>query len=296
MAKKKTVKQRYENQYKTVEKRIKKLQKEGFIFDERKLPSKRKSATTEGLNYLKKFTEKYLKNMPSTKYKERSGKITTGARGEELQASERSRKGARTRQERQYERSRVFQRDMQRWLNLKRMEENAGEISTQEIKESELDRAITTGTSNIYYEVDEFGRVIDRETGLLVYNALPRYITDKEGSIIDTETGEVVYNPEDGDIAIGAFNDILDDFIRYGGEITSQRAESIRELLLDSKSNDSYALGRRLSGVGVDRMSQLISKLTYEDDDQSDASLVELGMLIRGTPFSQEEIIQYFGE
>lgn len=296
MAKKKTVKQRYENQYKTVEKRIKKLQKEGFIFDERKLPKKRKSATTEGLDYLKKFTEKYLKNMPSTQYKERSGKITTGARGAELQASERGRKGARTRQEREYERSRTFQRDMQRWLNLKRMEENCGEITTEQIKESELDRAITTGASNIYYEVDEFGRVIDRETGKLVYNALPQYITDKEGKVIDTETGEIVYTPEDGDIAIGAFNDILDDFIRYGGEITSQRAESIRELLLDAKSKDRYALGRRLSGVGLDTMGQLVSKIAYESDGQSDAALVELGMLIRGTPFSQEEIIQYFGE
>lgn len=296
MAKNKTVKQRYENQYKTVEKRIKKLQKEGFIFDERKLPKKRKSATTEGLNYLKKFTEKYLKNMPSTQYKERSGKITTGARGEELQASERGRKAARTRQERQYERSRTFQRDMQRWLNLKRMEENAGEITTQEIKESELDRAITTGASNIYYEVDEFGRVIDRETGQLVYNALPQYITDKEGKVIDTETGEIVFTPEDGDIAIGAFNDILDDFIRYGSERTIQRAESIRELLYDSKSRDSYALGRRLSKIKRDDLAQLVSTLTYSDDDQSDAALVELGMLIRGSAFSQEEIIRYFGE
>ena len=296
MAKKKTVKQRYENQYKTVEKRIKKLQNEGFIFDERKLPKKRKSATTEGLNYLKKFTEKYLKNMPSTQYKERSGKITTGARGEELQASERSRKGARTRQERQYERSRTFQRDMERWLNLKRMEENAGEITTEQIKESELDRAITTGASNIYYEVDEFGRVIDRETGKLAYNALPQYITDKEGKVIDTETGEIVYTPEDGEIAIGSFNDILDDFIRYGSERTTQRAESIRELLNVEKSRDSYALGRRLSKIKRDDLAQLVSTLTYSDEDQSDSALVELGMLIRGSAFSQEEIIQYFGE
>lgn len=296
MAKKITVTQRYEDQYKIIEKRIKKLQKEGYIFDEKKLPKKRKRASTKGLKHLQKFTEKHLKNMPSTQYKERSGKITTGARGAEIQASERARKGSRTRKERQYERSRTFQRDMQRWLNLKRAEENTGEISTEDIKKSELDRAITTGTSNIYYEVDEYGRVIDRETGQLAHNALPQYITDKEGSIIDTETGEVVYNPEDGDIAIGAFNDILDDFIRYGSEITSQRAESIRELLYDSKSNDSYALGRRLSGIGIDTMSQLISKIAYEGDDQSDAALVELGMLIRGTPFSQEEIIQYFGE
>jgi len=296
MAKHKTVKQRYENQYKTVEKRIKKLQNEGFIFDERKLPKKRKSATTEGLNYLKKFTEKYLKNMPSTQYKERSGKITTGARGAELQASERGRKGARTKHEREYERSRTFQRDMERWLNLKRMEENAGEITTEQIKESELDRAITTGASNIYYEVDEFGRVIDRETGLLVYNALPQYITDKEGKVIDTETGEIVYTPEDGEIAIGAFNDILDDFIRYGSDRTSQRAESIRELLNVEKSRDSYALGRRLSKIKRDDLAQLVSALTYSDDDQSDASLVELGMLIRGSAFSQEEIISYFGE
>ena len=296
MAKNKTVKQRYENQYKIVEKRIKKLQKEGFIFDERKLPKKRKSATTEGLNYLKKFTEKYLKNMPSTQYKERSGKITTGARGAELQASERGRKGARTRYERQYERSRTFQRDMERWLNLKRMEENAGEITTQQIKESELDRVITTGASNIYYEVDEFGRVIDRETGLLVYNALPQYITDKEGKVIDTETGKIVFTPEDGDIAIGSFNDILDDFIRYGSDRTTQRAESIRELLNVEKSRDSYALGRRLSKIKRDDLAQLVSTLTYSDDDQSDAALVELGMLIRGTPFSQEEIINYFGE
>ena len=296
MAKNKTVKQRYENQYKTVEKRIKKLQNEGFIFDERKLPKKRKSATTEGLNYLKKFTEKYLKNMPSTQYKERSGKITTGARGAELQASERGRKGARTRQEREYEHSRTFQRDMQRWLNLKRMEENAGEISTQEIKESELDRAITTGASNIYYEVDEFGRVIDRETGKMVYNALPQYITDKEGKVIDTETGEIVYTPEDGDIAIGGFNDILDDFIRYGGERTVQRAQTLRELLYDSQSRDRYALGRRLSKIKRDDLAQLVYSLSYSDDDQSDAALVELGMLIRGSAFSQEEIIQYFGE
>lgn len=296
MAKKKTVKQRYENQYKTVEKRIKKLQKEGFIFDERKLPKKRKSATTEGLDYLKKFTEKYLKNMPSTQYKERSGKITTGARGAELQASERGRKGARTRQEREYERSRTFQRDMQRWLNLKRMEENAGEITTEQIKESELDRAITTGASNIYYEVDEFGRVIDRETGLLVYNALPQYITDKEGKVIDTETGEIVYTPEDGEIAIGSFNDILDDFIRYGSDRTTQRAEAIRELLNVEKSRDSYALGRRLSKIKRDDLAQLVSTLTYSDEDQSDSALVELGMLIRGSAFSQEEIIQYFGE
>lgn len=110
-----SVKKEYDKEFRKIVKRIEKLESEGYIFDERFLPRYRKKIDRAAIRHLKKFNEHYLKNLPSTKYRTRTGDITTGARGEEMQRSERAKKGARTRswkrQWREMERIRINQGD-----------------------------------------------------------------------------------------------------------------------------------------------------------------------------------------
>lgn len=93
----------YNRELNKVLNRIMKLRSEGYIIHERNVPKPKpeKKITPSELQRLKKYKESYIKNLRGTKYKTRTGKIVSGAKGEEIQRSEASKKGWRERKERE---------------------------------------------------------------------------------------------------------------------------------------------------------------------------------------------------
>lgn len=89
----------YRKELRKVLNRITKLQSEGYVIHERYIPRPKaeKNITRKEIERLKKYKETYIKNMRSTKYRTREGRMVSGAKGEEIQRSEASKKGWRER-------------------------------------------------------------------------------------------------------------------------------------------------------------------------------------------------------
>lgn len=89
----------YRKELRKVLSRITKLQSEGYVIHERYIPKPKaeKNITRKEIERLKKYKESYIKNMRSTKYRTREGRMVSGAKGEEIQRSEASKKGWRER-------------------------------------------------------------------------------------------------------------------------------------------------------------------------------------------------------
>ena len=89
----------YRRELRKVLNRITKLQSEGYVIHERYIPKPKseKNITRKEIERLKKYKETYIKNMRSTKYRTREGRMVSGAKGEEIQRSEASKKGWRER-------------------------------------------------------------------------------------------------------------------------------------------------------------------------------------------------------
>lgn len=89
----------YRKELRKVLNRITKLQSEGYVIHERYIPKPKaeKNITRKEIERLKKYKESYIKNLRSTKYRTREGRMVSGAKGEEIQRSEASKKGWRER-------------------------------------------------------------------------------------------------------------------------------------------------------------------------------------------------------
>lgn len=83
----------YEKWYTKVEKRIGKLEKEGYTFDPKQLPKELERANKKSVENIKSYTEKKLKNLSKTTYTTEEGEIVSGKEGAKIQASERAKKG-----------------------------------------------------------------------------------------------------------------------------------------------------------------------------------------------------------
>ena len=89
----------YRRELRKVLNRITKLQSEGYMINRRYIPQPKqeKKITRREIERLKKYNETYIKNMRTTKYRTRGGKMVSGAKGEEIQRSEAAKKGWRER-------------------------------------------------------------------------------------------------------------------------------------------------------------------------------------------------------
>ena len=89
----------YRRELRKVLNRIEKLQSEGYVIPSKYIPKHKseKYITKREIERLKKYKETYIKNMRGTKYRTREGKMVSGAKGEEIQRSEASKKGWRER-------------------------------------------------------------------------------------------------------------------------------------------------------------------------------------------------------
>ena len=92
----------YRRELRKVLNRITKLQSEGYVINRRYIPKPKaenasKREIRREIERLKKYKETYIKNMRTTKYRTRDGRMVSGAKGEEIQRSEASKKGWRER-------------------------------------------------------------------------------------------------------------------------------------------------------------------------------------------------------
>lgn len=89
----------YRRELRKVLDRITKLQSEGYVINRRYIPKPKaeKNITRREIERLKKYKETYIKNMKTTKYRTRDGRMVSGAKGEEIQRSEAAKKGWRER-------------------------------------------------------------------------------------------------------------------------------------------------------------------------------------------------------
>lgn len=89
----------YRRELRKVLNRITKLQEEGYVINRRNIPKPKadKDIRRRDIERLQKYKEKYIKNLKSTKYRTREGRMVSGAKGEEIQRSEAAKKGWRER-------------------------------------------------------------------------------------------------------------------------------------------------------------------------------------------------------
>lgn len=89
----------YRRELRKVLNRIAKLQEEGYVISRRSIPKPKadKDIRRRDIERLQKYKEKYIKNLKSTKYRTREGRMVSGAKGEEIQRSEAAKKGWRER-------------------------------------------------------------------------------------------------------------------------------------------------------------------------------------------------------
>ena len=93
----------YRRELRKVLNRITKLQSEGYVINRRYIPKEKSEETLKKngikreIERLKNYKESYIKNMKSTKYRTREGRMVSGSKGEEIQRSEAAKKGWRER-------------------------------------------------------------------------------------------------------------------------------------------------------------------------------------------------------
>lgn len=309
MARKMTPLQRkYRQTFRTVERRISKLESQGYVFDKSKLPTFRKNITTSALKHLQKFTERYLKNMPSTQFRVGVNQYTTGKRGAEIQASYRGKKGARTRRLRAKERSKLqrelakqeFQQSLldTKYKDDERYAETTSDearLSEQAILEDALAEAINTGESNEFFAVFPNGDVVDAETGEIVFEpkAKPNKQVEPDKVLFD---GYVM--KEVGVSRVEGLDNLIADYEVSDNRWVREKAEMLRASF---EMADQDTLADNLAHMPSDFIEYVQKILnnsggTQEDINNNYAKLVEIQALIEGRTLEMGSLRNSFAD
>lgn len=300
MARKMTPLQRkYRQAFRTVERRISKLESQGYVFDKSKLPAFRKNITTSALSHVKKYTERYLKNMPSTQFRVGVNKYTTGKRGAEIQASRRGKKAARTRRERDI--ARLIERYTsvrERYNGDEQYAETTSDearLSEQAILEDALAEAINTGESNEFFAVFPNGDVVDAETGEIVFEpkAKPNKQVEPDKVLFD---GYVM--KEVGMSRVEGLDNLIADYEVSDNRWVREKAEMLRASF---EIADPDTLADNLAHMPSDFIEYVQKILnnsggTQEDINNNYAKLVEIQALIEGRTLEMGSLRNSFAD
>lgn len=304
MARKMTPLQRkYRQTFRTVERRISKLESQGFVFDKSKLPTFRKNITTSALKHLQKFTERYLKNMPSTQFRVGVNQYTTGKRGAEIQASYRGKKGARTRRLRAKERSKLqrelakqeFQQSLldTKYKDDERYAETTSDearLSEQAILEDALAEAINTGESNEFFAVFPNGDVVDTDTGEIVYEQATNEIKQ------ESQTDYAVKGY--GESLVDGLDDLIADYEQSDNRWVREKASALRDSF---DMADQETLADNLGHMSSDFISYVQQVIEESGGDQNEvnnnyAKIVEIQALIEGRTLEMGSLRNSFAD
>lgn len=304
MSRKMTPLQRkYRQAFRTVERRIAKLESQGYVFNKSKLPTYRKNITTSALTHVQKFTERYLKNMPSTQFRVGVNKYTTGKRGAEIQASRSGKKGARTRRVRAKERSKLqrelakqeFQQSLldTKYKGDERYAETTSDearLSEQAILEDALAEAINTGESNEFFAVFPNGDVVDTETGEIVYERTQKEITQEYQSEYPVKGY--------GDSLVDGLDDLIADYEQSDNRWVREKASALRDSL---DMADRETLADNLGHMSSDFISYVQQVIEESGGDQNEvnnnyAKIVEIQALIEGRTLEMGSLRNSFAD
>lgn len=304
MARKMTPLQRkYRQAFRTVEKRISKLESQGYVFDKSKLPTFRKNITTSALTHVQKFTERYLKNMPSTQFRVGVNKYTTGKRGAEIQASYRGKKGARTRRVRAKERSKLqrelakqeFQQSLldTKYKGDERYADTTSDeahLSEQAILEDALAEAINTGVSNEFFAVFPNGDVVDADTGEIVYELDKKEINQEYQSVYPVKNY--------GESLVDGLDNLIADYEQSDNRWVREKATALRDSF---ESADKETLADNLGYMSSDFISYVQQVIEESGGDQNEvnnnyAKIVEIQALIEGRTLEMGSLRNSFAD
>lgn len=304
MARKITPLQRkYRQTFRTVERRISKLESQGYVFDKSKLPTFRKNITTSALKHLQKFTERYLKNMPSTQFRVGVNQYTTGKRGAEIQASYRGKKGARTRRLRAKERSKLqrelakqeFQQSLldTKYKDDERYAETTSDearLSEQAILEDALAEAINTGVSNEFFAVFQNGDVVDTDTGEIVYELDKKEINQEYQSVYPVKNY--------GESLVDGLDNLIADYEQSDNRWVREKASALRDSF---DMADQETLADNLGHMSSDFISYVQQVIEESGGDQNEvnnnyAKIVEIQALIEGRTLEMGSLRNSFAD
>lgn len=304
MARKITPLQRkYRQTFRTVERRISKLESQGYVFDKSKLPTFRKNITTSALKHLQKFTERYLKNMPSTQFRVGVNQYTTGKRGAEIQASYRGKKGARTRRLRAKERSKLqrelakqeFQQSLldTKYKDDERYAETTSDearLSEQAILEDALAEAINTGVSNEFFAVFQNGDVVDTDTGEIVYELDKKEINQEYQSVYPVKNY--------CESLVDGLDNLIADYEQSDNRWVREKASALRDSF---DMADQETLADNLGHMSSDFISYVQQVIEESGGDQNEvnnnyAKIVEIQALIEGRTLEMGSLRNSFAD
>lgn len=308
MAKNTSIKAEYGRTYKTVMKRVKKLEGQGFIFNQNKLPKMLTNPRQSSVTNLKKYTEAYLKQMPSTKFRMSPTRVVSGKEGDSFIRSQRAKKGSRTKRYKASHQSDI-EKDIskesfkQSLLKTKHKgDENFGEAGSLNIelevlkdaqkisqrKEENYEQAKRTGESNEDYYVDKYGTIIDNETGEVVWEEPQndsyklgsdegRFDVAEDGALIDTSSGYTVYDPYDEDMASMALGEalydgldgIIKDYEHSDNRWVREKAEELGQAML---SADAETLKDNLGHMSSEFLSYVQQVIEESGGNQTEVS------------------------
>ena len=323
MARKMTPLQRkYRQAFRTVERRIAKLESQGYVFNKSKLPTYRKNITTSALTHVQKFTERYLKNMPSTQFRVGVNQYTTGKRGAEIQASYRGKKGARTRRVRAKERSKLqrelakeeFQQSLldTKYKGDERFEDtsyrdNEPDYRGEEArKEDALAESINNGESNDYYVVYPNGDIVDAETGEIVFEP-SKYVELTKGVFQHTETGTIIEAPymagffagkPYGEALVDGLDSLISDYEQSDNRWVREKASALRDSF---ESADKDTMADNLGHMSSDFISYVQQVIEESGGNQNEvnnnyAKIVEIQALIEGRTLEMGSLRNSFAD
>lgn len=298
MARKMTPLQRkYRQTFRTVERRIAKLEYQGYVFDKTKLPTFRKNITTSALTHLQKFTERYLKEMPTTQFRIGVNQYTTGKRGAEIEASRRGKKSARTRRVRAKERSRI-QRELDKKdveLSQREIDRQVASLSEQAVLEDALAEAINTGESNEFFAVLPNGDVVDVETSEIVYERTTKE-TKQVSSEQEYQSGYPIMGY--GESLVDGLDDLIADYEQSDNRWVREKASALRDSF---ESTDQETLADNLGHMSSDFISYVQQVIEESGGNQNEvnnnyAKIVEIQALIEGRTLEMGSLRNSFAD
>lgn len=298
MARKMTPLQRkYRQTFRTVERRIAKLEYQGYVFDKSKLPTFRKNITTSALTHLQKFTERYLKEMPTTQFRIGVNQYTTGKRGAEIEASRRGKKSARTRRVRAKERSRI-QRELDKKdveLSQREIDRQVASLSEQAVLEDALAEAINTGESNEFFAVLPNGDVVDVETSEIVYERTTKE-TKQVSSEQEYQSGYPIMGY--GESLVDGLDDLIADYEQSDNRWVREKASALRDSF---ESTDQETLADNLGHMSSDFISYVQQVIEESGGNQNEvnnnyAKIVEIQALIEGRTLEMGSLRNSFAD
>ena len=292
MARKKltSLQREYNKAWRNYEKRIAKLQSQGFNLEKARLPQVKGKATKARLTRIKSLTEKNILSSRGVTFTTEKGQVLRGDVAKERIRSQQAKERAEAKRIREQ-----VQLELDQILAKHDWEDDTRE---QEY-EHELSRDARRTLDNIRYE-----EITTYPDGVApIGDGMVRY---PDGTVVDEETGEIIYDANDtqaidlGQSLISGVEDLLAEYRQSDIKVVRLRTARIKRALDEEKRKNADELAKRLAKYGSDIIENVQYVLKYkngaESEEEADAKTAELLQMITGEALSMGDLQNDFME